>query len=186
MKPFQPAHALLICCALLPFAAHAADDPKPPSGRAETLLNSFEVMCNLEAPNFDRLSAKAAAMRMQVLEDVSDIPEAGQSIHRKAWVGMLSTGPFALHTEKMSGAKGVATSCAIEGPVPDVAAFRTLVIDTMHLNEPTEVQVIEGSHASYWDNHPGKGMSVIVRDMERPGGHFVQVKLVDMVESHTP
>jgi hypothetical protein len=186
MRPIQSACALLIYCAFLPCAAHAADDAKPPSGRADSLLNAFEVMCNLETPDFEKLSAKAAAMRMQVLEDISELPQAGQSIQRKAWVGMLTTGPFALGTEKMSGAKGVATSCSIEGPVPDVDAFRQLVINTMHLSDPTEVKVVEGSHVSYWDNRPGKGMTIMVRDMERPGGHFVQVKLLDMVGSHTP
>jgi len=186
MKPIQSACALLIYCAFLPLAAHAVDDAKPPPGRADSLLNSFEVMCNLETPDFEKLSAKAAAMRMQVLEDVSETRQAGQSVQRKAWVGTLATGPFALGTEKMSGAKGVATSCSIEGPVPDVDAFRKLLINTMHLNNPTEVQVIEGSHVSYWDNRPGTGMTVIVRDMERPGGHFVQVKLLNMVGSHAP
>jgi hypothetical protein len=44
---------------------------------------------------------------------------------------MLTTGPFALRTEKMSGAKGVMTTCAIEGPVPNVDEFRGIVVKKM-------------------------------------------------------
>lgn len=68
---------------------------------------------------------------------------------------MLTTGPFALRIEKMSGSKGVVTSCAIEGPVPNVDAFRGIVIKAMYLTTTAEPQVIEGSRTYYWDNYAG-------------------------------
>jgi hypothetical protein len=178
-------HLALIMCTMLPFAASAFDDIRPPPDRAHSLLNSFEVMCNLNTPNFEHLSAQATAMRMKVLGDTSETTPAGETVQRKGWVGMLTTGPFALHIEKMSGSKGVATSCAIEGPVPNMDEFREIVIKTLHLTTPPEQQTIEGSHTYYWDNHSGDGRTVIVRNMERPAGHFVQVKLVSMAKAET-
>jgi hypothetical protein len=168
---------------LFPLHANAEDEAKPQLDRPRSLLNAFEVMCNLNAPDFQRLSAQAAAMRMKVLEDDSESAPAGETVQRKAWVGALTTGPFALRIEKMSGAKGLATSCGIEGPVPDVDAFRDIVIKTLHLAASPAPEVIEGSRTYYWDNYAGDGTTAIVRDMERPSGHFVQVKLVRMVKA---
>jgi hypothetical protein len=99
---------------------------------------------------------------------------------------MLTTGPFALRAEKMSGAKGVVTTCAIEGQVPNVDEFRGIVVKKMRLTTVSETKVIEGSRAYYWDNYSGDGSTVIVRDMDRPAGHFVQVKLVNMVKPGMP
>lgn len=175
----------LIMCAMLPFAASATDDVKQPTDQARSLLNSFEVMCNLNTPNFERLSAQAAAMRMKVLEDTSETSPAGETVQKKGWVGISTTGPFALRVEKMSGAKGVATSCAIEGQVPSVDEFREIVIKTLHLTTPSEQQAIEGAYTYYWDNYTAAGYTVVVRNMERPAGHFVQVKLLSMAKAET-
>jgi hypothetical protein len=186
MKPIPQVRLALICCTLLSFianAANAADEPKLPPGKAGSLFNSFEVICNVGAPSFEHLSGLAVAMRMKVLEDESETTPTVETIQKKAWVGMLTTGPFALRAEKMSGAKGVVTSCAIEGPVPDVDEFRAMVVKAMHLKTISETRVTEGSRADYWDDDSGEGRTVIVRDMERPSGHFVQVKLVNMAKA---
>lgn len=183
MRLILHARIALICCGLLPVASHAADGAN--ADRAGSLLNSFEVMCNLKTPDFDQLSGQAAAMRMTVLEDVAEAPLAGEAVQRKGWIGMLTTGPFALRIEKMSGAKGVATSCAVDGPVPDTKAFYDMVITKLRLASASDHQVVEGSHSYYWDNYAGNGMTLVLRDMERPSGHFVQVKLLNMVKSDT-
>ena len=185
MKLVRHAHFVLIYCTLFPFAAHAGDPTKPVLDRAHSLFNSFEVMCNLSTPNFEHLSAQAAAMRMKVLEDVSETTQIGETVQRKGWVDTLTSGPFALRTEKMSGSKGIATSCSIEGPIPDIDEFRKVVIKKLHLNTAPESQVVEGGHTYYWDNYAGHGTTVMVRDMDRRTGHFVQVKLLNMVENNT-
>jgi FlaG/FlaF family flagellin (archaellin) len=182
LELMRSSYLLLICSTFFPFAAYAFNDNSAIPDRAVSLFNSFEVMCNLGALDFDHLSAQAAAMHMAVLENASEAPQTGETIQRKAWVGTLSSGPFALRTEKMSGAKGVATSCAIEGPVPDVDEFRKLVVNTLRLNGTPEHQAVDGSNTYYWDDYSGNGTTVIVRDMDRQSGHFVQVKLVKMVE----
>jgi hypothetical protein len=137
----------------------------------------------LNTPNFEHLNAQATAMRMKVLGDISETTPAGETVQRKGWVGMLATGPFALYIEKMSGTKGVATSCAIEGPVPNMDEFREIVIKALNLTTSPEEQTIEGARAYYWDDHSGR--TVVVRNMERSSGHFVQVKLVNMANAET-
>jgi hypothetical protein len=183
MRAKRLPHCALVCCALVPFSAQAADDATPAHQSAYALFNSFEVMCNLSTPDFERLSAQAAAMRMKVLTDVAQAPDAGVTMQSKTWVGMLATGPFALRAEKMSGPKGIATSCSIEGPVPDADAFRDLVINKLHLNNAPERHMVEGSPSYYWDNYAGNGMTLMIRHTERPAGQFVQVKLMNMVKN---
>ncbi len=176
----------LVISTMIPFTASAFEDVKPQPDRAHSLFNSFAVMCNLKASNFENLSIQATAMRMGVLEDTSETGPAGETVQKKGWFGMLTTGPFGLHIEKMSGSKGVATSCAIEGAVPNGDAFREITIKALNLTTPTEQQAIEGASTYFWDNYNGDGNTVIVRNMVRPAGHFVQVKLVSMakVETH--
>jgi hypothetical protein len=185
MKLVRHVHLALIVCILLPFAASALDDVKPARDQAHSLLNSFGVMCNLETPNFEHLSAKAVAMRMKVLEDTSETIPAGEIVQRKGWFGMLTTGPFALRIEKMTGSKGVVTSCAIEGPVPNMDAFREIVTEELHLTTPPEEKTSDGARVYYWDSRSGDAPTIIVRTMERPAGHFVQVKMVSTTKAET-
>jgi hypothetical protein len=114
MNPVRHASLALILCTLLPFSANAVDVATLPPGRAASLFNSFEVICNVATPNFEHLTALAAAMRMKVLEDTSETTPDADTLQRKGWFGMLTTGSFALRIEKMSGAKGVATTCALK------------------------------------------------------------------------
>jgi hypothetical protein len=67
-----------------------------------------------------------------------------------------------------------------------VDEFRQIAIKAMHLTAISETKVIDGSRADYWDNYSGDGSTVVVRDMERPSGHFVQVKLVNMAKAGMP
>jgi len=186
MHIIRPMRLPLLLCTLLPFCAQAVDTPAPPLDRPHSLLNSFDVMCNLEPPNFEHLSAKASAMHLKTMGEDTQTTPTGETMQTRSWLGMLTTGAFALTIERMSGAKGVATSCAIEGPVPDVAAFREIVASTHHLNATPEKQVVDGSNTYYWDHYTREGWTLMVRDFERPGGHFVQVKLLAMAKAGAP
>jgi len=186
MHPTRPMRLALLFCTLLPLCAKAADTPAPALDRPHSLLNSFDVMCNLEPPSFEQLSIKAAAMHLKTLDDSTRTTPTGETMQTRSWLGMLTTGAFALRIEKMDGAKGIATSCAIEGPVPDAAAFREIVVNTHHLGATPEKQVVDGTHTYYWDNYTRDGWTLMVRDFERPAGHFVQVKLLTMAKPGTP
>ena len=173
MHAIQRAGATLILCLALP-AARAADE----GDRAASLLNAFTVMCGQASPDFEQLAAKAKAMRMQVLLDDTSTAPGGESILEKAWIGSFSGRTLAFRIEKMSGAKGVVTSCAMEGPVPDLEAFGLLFRQRHGLGEPTEVKAVEGTRTAYWDNAQSDGASLVMRDSLRGAGSFVQVKAV--------
>ncbi len=174
--------AWLLSFALLPIAAQAAENGVASWSRADSLFNAFQVLCNLRDPDMRQLSAQAIAMRMDVLEDVSETTRSGETVQRKGWLGLLGDDPFALRVEEMRGAKGIATSCAIEGPVPDPDAFRTMAMNKLHLNGSPERQMVDGEPTYYWDNYAGTGMTIVMRDAVRPSSRFVQVKLINMVK----
>lgn len=173
---------LLSYCAFLPIVAHAVENGVASSSRADKLFNAFQVLCNLRAPDMRQLSSQATAMRLSVLQDASETTGPGETVQRKAWLGLLGDDPFALRAEEMRGAKGVATTCSIEGPVPDPDAFRTMVMNKLRLNDSPERQMVEGAPTYYWDNVAGDGTTIAVRDWQRQSSRFVQVKLMNMVK----
>lgn len=183
MKPIQSALLGLIVCATCSWTARAADDAMPPADRNGSIINAFQVMCTLQAPDFDHLAGQATAMRMHVFADDTSTTPTGETIRQTAWAGMLGTGSFALRAEQMRGVKGVSTSCGVEGRVADVAAFREAAIKTLRLNASSEQRTIEGSHATYWDGYFNEGGTLVLTDMERPAGHYVQLKLLYMVKA---
>jgi hypothetical protein len=186
LKAIPITHFVLTCCTFILLPAHAFQEIKPTFSRASSLLNSFEVMCNLQTPDFENLAAQATAMQMIALEDESETTPSAEVIRRRGWVGMLTSGPFALRAEKMSGVRGVSTSCSIEGAVPDADDFRNLVVKQLQLVSAPEIQTIEGSHTYYWDNHLENGTAILVGDIKRPSGPFVRVKLLTMVKKRAP
>ena len=96
--------------------------------RAQSIVNAFQVMCTLELPMFERIDEKAAAMKMHIQSNESGPSTGNAVIRRKAWVSTLTTGPFILLLDEMSGPKGKATSCAIAADIPDRDAFRAEAI----------------------------------------------------------
>jgi invasion protein IalB len=183
MKPMRSALLALIVCAACSSTASAAGQAKPPVGRDASIINAFQVMCTLQLPDLDHLSGQANAMRMKAIGDDTSTTPTGETIRSKAWFGMLTSGPFALRAEQMRGVKGVSTSCAIEGTVANVAAFRVAAIETLRLGTSSEQRTIEGSHATYWDGYAGQGSTLVLSEMERPAGHFVELKLLNMVKA---
>lgn len=54
------------------------------------------------------------------------------------------------------------------------------------LGATPEKQLVDGTNTYYWDNYTRDGWTLMVRDFERPAGHFVQVKLLAMAKPGTP
>ena len=82
------------------------------------MIDTFQVMCALELPDFERIAAKATVLRMRPEAD-SKLSAPGDTVFRnKSWIGNLTTGPFVLLLDETTGPKGKATSCAIVGEVP--------------------------------------------------------------------
>jgi hypothetical protein len=168
---------LLFAIATPPSLAESANPPPP--GRAQSMIDTFVVMCTLELPDFERIDAKATALRMRPEAD-SKLNASGDTVFRnKSWIGHLTTGPFALLLDETTGPKGKATSCAIVGEVPDVDAFRADAVAAMKLPAAAPPDMgNEGSRSFIWDRSFGPGTTLILRDFKPAGKPGVMLKLI--------
>ncbi|HLA33930.1 MAG TPA: hypothetical protein VJ001_03580 [Rhodocyclaceae bacterium] len=174
-------HLLTACVFSAYLSAHAESDSSPPLKRAQSVINAFQVMCTLELPKFDDISAKATAMRMQLQSDSKTPTAGGAKTRQKAWGGGLTTGPFALFLDEMAGPKGTATGCAVAAEVPDVDAFRTEAINTMKLALMKAPELgADGSRSYVWDGVYGPGTTLILRDFKPYGKPGAILKLLSM------
>ena len=164
----------ILLAVLLQVSPGAAEDA--PMSRDASLINAFQIMCQLEPLDFERLDARATAMHMQVQHDATN-PSANDTTTRsKAWSGSLKTGPFALMADDMKGPKGVSTACSIVGGVPDVGAFQSDLIKTLHLDASAQTGQAPGG--TEWII--GAGSKIILRNARNNGQQAVMVKLVTM------
>ena len=151
----------------------------PSSDRNGSLINSFQVMCNVSVLDFDRIASRATAMHMQVQNAQPVSADGGVETEHKAWLGQLTTGPFGLLLDRMSGPKGTVTSCAVIGPVPDTNLFRAVFLQDMRLQAP-DPEIANGARSFTWPNVFGAGDTLILRDMTPSGQPGVMVKRVSM------
>lgn len=170
------------CPALFAAAAShaiAAENNSAHFNRAQSVINTFQVMCTLELPDFDHIDAKATAMKMR-LKFSNSAPSAGDTaIRSKIWAGNLTDGPFVLMLDEMTGAQARTTSCAVVADVPDRDAFRREAISTMKLpREPPPEFGGDGSRSYYWEGVFGSGTTVIDRDFGRNRKPGVMLKLL--------
>lgn len=158
-----------------------ARDTRPHLNRAQSVINAFQVICQLELSNFtfERIDQKATTMGMQLQSNDSG-PSAGNTVTRsKSWAGALTDGPFILLLDEMSGAKGKTTSCAVVADVPDRDAFRAEAIRTMKLPDaPAPEFRNDGSRSYFWDGAFGAGTTVLNRDFAPNGKPGVMLKLL--------
>lgn len=174
---------LLTACAFsFCLAAHAESETNAPSlNHAQSVINAFQVMCTLELPKFDNISAKATAMRMQLQSDNKSPGPGGTNLRQKVWGGGLTTGPFALFLDEMSGAKGTATGCAVIAEVLDVDAFRMEAMSTMKLAAMKVPELgADGSRSYVWDGVYGPGTTLFLRDFKLSGKPRAMLKLQSM------
>src|SRR4029079_14078310 len=130
----------------------------PPPSRSQSMIDTYQVMCTLELPDFERIAAKATVLRMRPEAD-SKLNTPGDTVFRnKSWIGNLTTGPFVLLLDETTGPKGKATSCAIVGEVPDLDALRGDDGAAMKLPAaPPPDMGHDGSRSFIWDHIFGPG-----------------------------
>ena len=151
----------------------------PPPGRTQSMIDTFQVMCSLELPDFERVAAKATVLRMRPEAD-SKLNAPGDAVFRnKSWIGNLTTGPFVLLLDETTGPKGKATSCAIVGEVPDLDAFRADAVAAMRLPAAAPPEMgNDGSRSFIWDRSFGPGTTLILRDFKPAGKPGIMLKLI--------
>jgi len=151
--------------------------------RDPSLINTFQIMCNLELPNFSEIAVKANAMKMQMQLD-QEKPSDGDTVLRtKGWTGSLATGPWFLMIDELRGPKGVSTSCAVGGGVADFNAFRSEMTKEMKLPPVTPYDNPDGLLSYDWAGYAGPGTTLILRRSVQAGQQSVMIKLLNMVQS---
>lgn len=179
----HPRHFFLPTLLLLSvvFPTNAENTNELPLNRAQSVINTFQVMCTLELPKFEQIEAKATAMRMQLQADNKGALTENVVTRSKAWGGGLTTGPFALLLDEMSGPKGKATGCAVAAEVPDSDTFRAEAINTLKLAAMRTPEIgADGSRSFVWDGIYGTGTTLILRDFKPTGRPGVMLKLLFM------
>lgn len=167
--------------ALLSALPLPASAQTPKLDRSGSLINAFQIICNLEAPAFDHVSAYAAGIRMPLKTDTSGPGAAGTTVKSRVWLGRLTDGPFVLLLDQMSGSRGVDTACAVAGAVPDVDRFRDQAMDELKLPTPKAPELRpDGSRSWFWDNTPSRGLTFLIRDYQPAGKPGVMIKVMSM------
>ena len=85
---------LLLAIATPPAMAESVNPSSP--GRSQSMIDTFQVMCTLELPDFERIAAKATVLRMRPEADGKLNAPGDAVIRSKSWIGNLTTGPFVL------------------------------------------------------------------------------------------
>jgi hypothetical protein len=170
---------VFVMFAIAPPSSMAENANPPAPTRSQSMIDTFQVMCTIELPDFERIDAKATALRMRPEAD-SKLNARGDAVFRnKSWFGNLTTGPFVLLLDETTGPKGKATSCAIVGEVPDVDAFRANAIEAMRLPAEAAPEMgSDGSRSFVWDRIFGPATTLIVRDFKPAGKPGVMLKLI--------
>jgi len=162
---------VMVSLLILPSYANAADAN---TDRNAALINSFQVLCTLESPSFDRIDQKAAAMKIPVHKDVGQSQISGYFAHSKSWLVPLKTGPHELVATEANGPKGHIEACGISAPDPDGGSFIKELIEEMHLGLPAS-QIVSADgmmRTTTWKNTFGEGTELRLVDAtpkERPG-----------------
>ena len=153
-------------------------NPSAPS-RSQSMIDTFQVMCTLELPDFERIAAKATVLRMRPEADSKPSAPGDSGFRSKSWIGNLTTGPFVLLLDETTGPKGKATSCAIVGEVPDLDAFRADAVAAMKLPAAAPPEMgNDGSRSFIWDHSFGPGTTLILRDFKPAGKPGIMLKLI--------
>ena len=169
---------VLLLAIATPRSLAESANPSAPS-RSQSMIDTFQVMCTLELPDFERIAAKATVLRMRPEADSKPSAPGDSGFRSKSWIGNLTTGPFVLLLDETTGPKGKATSCAIVGEVPDLDAFRADAVAAMKLPAPAPPEMgNDGSRSFIWDRGFGPGTTLILRDFKPAGKPGVMLKLI--------
>jgi hypothetical protein len=132
--------------------AHAAD-------RIASLINSFQVLCTLEAPVFEWIDQKAMAMNLPVRQDIGQSKDSGAFVHSKSWLVTLTTGPHELLAAEANGPQGYIKSCGISAPDPNGESFKHELVSIMKLGPPSSETITQDGvmRVTEWKDAFGAG-----------------------------
>ncbi|OWV88753.1 hypothetical protein ATY75_19210 [Rhizobium sp. N122] len=160
------------------FAATAehATATGPLKNHDDAVINAFEVMCTLEPENFEHISARAQAMVMRKSVDKTEKQSPDITRHLEVFEGNLTTGPFSLLLEKISGPTINATNCGVASNTPNKRAYFDDIVRTLHLSQNTSKRTSSnGNTVTTWDNVYGPHTFLDLTDLRGSDGVLIQL-----------
>ncbi|MBF0609691.1 MAG: hypothetical protein G8345_01630 [Magnetococcales bacterium] len=162
----------LMVAAALNSGVEAAEGVK--MDRNASLLNSFQVFCTLQPPNFSALDQRAKAMQLPVLKDLGESKESGYFTHSKSWIVPLKDGPHQLGAAESKGPNGGMQTCGIVDEKADAEAFGKTLRSALKLDDSPKVKLsADGkTRMTLWQNAFGSNTFLMLVDatpISQPG-----------------
>jgi hypothetical protein len=153
------------------------------SERSNQLVESFQIFCTQEAPNFDRLDERAASMKLPARNEL-EIPKSGNLFSQlKAWLVFLSSGPHELRGSEAQGPDGKITSCGIAAPDVDGDELQSTLTTALNLSAPLSVTIsTDGEQrATTWKfSRSMDEMMLVLTDDTPTGRHGISLTLIHL------
>jgi len=130
----------IVTGALAVLACTGLASPASASERSAQLVNSFQVFCTLEAPNFERLVQQATAMKLPERQSLESPHQGDQFARSRSWLVGLNSGPHELATSEAHGPRVDVQTCGIAAPDADADEVRQDLATHMKLGEPVSVK----------------------------------------------
>ncbi len=146
--------------------AHAMD-------RDASLINSFQVLCALAPPTFNRIDQKASAMRLIVHKKLGQSQPTGVFAHSKSWIVNLTDGPHEWVATEANGPGRYIMSCGISAPDSNGTAFKKALVSELKLGPASSVVMSMSPGAvlvtTTWADVFGKGTALRLIDATPQG-----------------
>jgi hypothetical protein len=143
--------------------------------RVVALVNSFQVFCTLEVPDFAALDAKATAMKLSVLDDLGTPRRDGFFVHSKSWLMPLTTGTLAVGAAESRGPKGEVVGCSIYAPDARGDEVKRELMRAMDIGDPFNENVADdGQRVTVWRTKMGSDdvTVMLAGPADAPGFHL--------------
>lgn len=174
-NPAAPlAFALTLCgLALFSPAARAMT-------RAESLVNSFAVMCLTQPMDFKRSDEQATAMKLPVVQENNLPPnDSGAFVHAKTWVMTLNDGPHAFMAAEGQGPNGRVQSCGIADTDIDAEEFKTALRQALKIDTSSKTPSQDGKRfLSKWPFGADSNIMFVTPAPGSEGGIYINLMQV--------
>lgn len=153
----------------------ASEGPPAAATRDLSLIDAFEVFCELDTLSFDQLDRKYMAMKLPVVQDIRLPENDGRSGRSKSWLGALKDGPFQLLATEVRNPNGVATeACGVSALDSGGESFRSALKETLKLPQPDAEKVLpNGLRASVWHSKSGGRLVLVDAVLEQKPGFIL-------------
>ncbi len=150
--------------------------PAPIKTYEDSVINAFEVMCTVEPVNFDRISARALAMRMQAGADKADEEVPGVKRHVRSFEGSTAKGPWTLMIEKIESPAVNAATCGVAARISDKASYIANITQRLQPKGQRVQQTLpDGNRVTFWPDAYGPNIMLNITELAGDNGIIIQL-----------